>query len=167
MSSIRTVHVRPILFEKTYSYGGVDFSLTADKRIKVLCIFFSTIWRALGWSSIFSTRIFCAYLRKKTPMHRYMYIGNRGSPLIFERWCPVVGGTGAVWLLLPSYLQFYSGFYGKTLFSFILFIVARFSKTKIKYFLGEDGYILYKTEWKSANLTLKIFCGMIPLTPSP
>ena len=33
------------------------------------------------------------------------------------------------------------GFYRKTLFSFIWFIVARFSKTKIKYFLGEDGYI--------------------------
>ena len=33
-----------------------------------------------------------------------------------------------------------AGFYGKTLFSFILFTVARFS-TKIKHFLGEDGYI--------------------------
>ena len=40
MFSIRTVRIRPILFEKAYSCGGVDFSLTADKKIKVLCIFF-------------------------------------------------------------------------------------------------------------------------------
>ena len=59
-----------------------------------------------------------------------------------------------------------AGFYGKTLFSFILFIVARFS-TKIKHFLGEDGYILYKIDWKSANITLKNIPLDDPLDPVP
>ena len=68
--------------------------------------------------------------------------------------------------LKPSYYKIY-GFYGRTLFSFILFIIARLSKTKIKHFLGEDGYILYKIEWKSANITLKNIPWDDPLYPAP
>ena len=61
-----------------------------------------------------------------------------------------------------------AGFYGKTLFTFILLIVARIS-TKIKHFLGEDGYILYQIDWKSANIILKNIPWDDPLelTPSP
>ena len=73
----------------------------------------------------------------------------------------------------PTMLRFHirvitniAGFYGKTLFSFILFTVARFS-TKIKHFLGEDGYLLYKIDWKSANITLKNIPWDDPLDPTP
>ena len=98
----------------------------------------------------------------RRPMHIYMYMVNQGPgpppPPPDVPWWVGQGPCGCYYLIfsfIPGSIcstvmnirvfTNIAGFYGKTLFSFILFIVARFS-TKIKHFLGEDGYILYKID---------------------
>ena len=60
-----------------------------------------------------------------------------------------------LWLLWKDTIQFH------------LVHSCTFSSTKIKHFLGEDGYILYKIEWKSANITFKNIPWDDPLDPVP
>ena len=62
------------------------------------------------------------------------------------------------WLLWKDTIQFH-----------LVYIIAHFIliSTKIKHFLGEDGFILYKIDCKSANITLKNIPWDDPIDPVP
>ena len=92
----------------------VDFAITADKRIRVLCIFFSTVWRVVVLSRMvrarFSRRGFSVLTDRKPPcIDTWGTESTAPPPKICERWCPVVCRTVAVWPLLPSNLHFIPG----------------------------------------------------------